>query len=259
MKIGNKMDGFNDNINLANSSIIRISTGINKLDTLLSGGLPNNSITLVSGSPGSGKTILCYHYLWEGLNSGEKCLFITSDERISNVLKQAKELGFDFNSWIEADKIKFIYLDLDNSSIYKEIEEEIRSRNYSRIVLDSITPVSEVPVWASGIHEIIPSDYSSQSKKYPIGSIPATRMHVRRIMSIFGQNNCTALITSEVSGDTCTFSRDTISEFLADGIIYLDLDTTMDRRKLTIRKMRSTKHTLKPQDIVITEGGIKFV
>ena len=98
MKIGNKMDGFNDNIDLANSPIVRISTGISELDTLLSGGLPNNSITLVSGSPGSGKTILCYHYLWEGLNSGEKCLFITSDERISNVLKQAKELGFDFNS-----------------------------------------------------------------------------------------------------------------------------------------------------------------
>ena len=259
MKTRSKIDGFNENINLDNNSINRISIGINRLDELLNGGLPSNSITLVSGSPGSGKTILCYHYLWEGLNSGEKCLFITSDERITNIVKQAKELGFDFKSWIEDSKIKFMYLDLDNSSIYKEMEEEIRSGSYSRIVLDSISPVSEVPVWASGIHEIIPSDYTSESKKYPIGSIPATRMHVRRIMSIFGQNNCTALITSEASGDTCSFSRDTISEFLADGIIYLDLDTTMDRRKLTIRKMRSTKHTLKPQDIVITEGGIKFV
>jgi KaiC/GvpD/RAD55 family RecA-like ATPase len=259
MRVSSKMDDFNENVNLANNSINRISTGINRLDELLSGGLPFNSITLVSGSPGSGKTILCYHYLWEGLNSGEKCLFITSDERITNIIKQAKQLGFEFKSWIEAGKIKFIFLDLDSSSIYKEIEEEIKSGNYSRIVLDSITPVSEVPVWATGIHEITPSDYSSESKKYPIGSIPATRMHVRRIMSIFTQNNCTALITSEVSCGTCNYSRDTISEFLADGIIYLDLDTTMDRRKLTIRKMRSTKHTLKPQDIVIAEGGIKFI
>ena len=259
MRIGNKIDNFNENVDLTNNSINRISTGINRLDELLSGGLPYNSITLVSGSPGSGKTILCYHYLWEGLNSGEKCLFITSDERITNIVKQAKQLGFDFRSWIEDGKIKFMYLDLDSSSIYKEMEEEIKSGNYSRIILDSITPVSEVPVWASGIHEITPSDYSSESKKYPIGSIPATRMHVRRIMSIFAQNNCTALITSEVSCDSCSYSRDTISEFLADGIIYLDLDTTMDRRKLTIRKMRSTRHTLKPQDIIITEGGIKFV
>lgn len=45
------------------------------------------------------------------------------------------------------------------------------------------------------------------------------------------------------------------SEFLADGILLLDLDTTMDRRKLTIRKMRGTKHTLKPYNIAITESG----
>jgi len=259
MNIGSKKDGFNENFRSTSSSINRISTGIERLDEILSGGLPSNSITLVSGTPGSGKTILCYHYLWEGLNCGEKCLFITSDERIENVIKQAKELGFDFRSWMEAGKIKFIYLDLDNSSIYKEMEEEVRSGNYSRIVLDSITPVSEVPVLGSSVHEIVPSDYSSESKKYPTGSIPAIRMHVRKIMSIFGQNNCTTLVTSEVSGEKCNFSRDTISEFLADGIIYLDLDTTMDRRKLTIRKMRSTRHTLKPQDIAITENGIKFV
>ena len=77
MKTGSKIEGLNENINLDNNSINRISTGINRLDELLNGGLPSNSITLVSGSPGSGKTILCYHYLWEGLNSGEKCLFIT--------------------------------------------------------------------------------------------------------------------------------------------------------------------------------------
>ena len=259
MNIGSKKDGFNENFRSTSSSINRISTGIERLDEILSGGLPSNSITLVSGTPGSGKTILCYHYLWEGLNCGEKCLFITSDERIENVIKQAKELGFDFRSWIEAGKIKFIYLNLDDSSIYKEMEQEIKSGNYSRIVLDSITPVSEVPFWAGGIHEIIPSDYTSESKKYPAGSIPATRMHIRRIMSIFSQKDCTSLVTSEVSGDTCAFSRDTISEFLADGIIFLDLDPTMDRRKLTVRKMRSTRHTLKPQDIKITEGGIKFV
>ncbi|MGF3554306.1 MAG: RAD55 family ATPase [Thermoplasmatota archaeon] len=257
MGIESKINGLNNNF--LNNSIARISTGINRLDELLSGGLPSNSITLVSGSPGSGKTILCYHYLWQGLNNGEKCLFITSDERIANIVKQAKELGFDFKPWIEAGKIKFIYLDLDDSGIYKEIEEEIRSGNYTRVVLDSITPVSEVPVLGSGVYEINPSYHINESKKYPVGSIPATRMHVRRIMSVFAKNNCTALITSEVSGDTGSYSRDTVSEFLADGIIYLDLDTTMDRRKLTIRKMRSTKHTLKPQDIVITEGGIKFL
>jgi circadian clock protein KaiC len=254
------MVGFHERINeTKNECIDRVSTGINPLDNILSGGLPSNSITLVSGTPGSGKTILCFNYLWEGLNNGESCLYLTSDEHIPNIIKQSKELGFDFQRWIDQEKLKFLYLDLDKSNIHKEMEQEIQTGNYSRVVLDSLTPVSELPVWISGVHEIIPSDRSTETQKYPAGSIPATRMHVRRILSLLNKNHCTAMVTSEVPEGSRSLSRDTISEFLVDGIILLDLDTTMDRRKLTVRKMRATKHTLKPQDIAIGEGGIKFL
>lgn len=239
----------------------RITTGIPRLDELISGGLPNNSITLVSGTPGSGKTIICYHYMQEGLNNGEKCLYLTSDERVKNILKQASELGFNFQQYVDSGYLKFIYLDFNKSDMYVEIENEIKNGGYSRVVLDSITPVSEMPVWISdGINEVIPSfDGFKATKKIPAGSIPATRMHVRSIMRILNNDNCTALVTSEIPEGSRSLSRDTISEFLVDGIILMDLDTSMDRRKLTIRKMRATKHTLKPQDITITAGGIQFL
>ena len=255
------MDGFSQDLNVPKKEYgARISTGLDRLDELLNGGLPENSITLVSGTPGSGKTILCFHFLLEGLNKGENCLYLTSDERIENIIKQAKELGFDFESWIKNGRLKFIYLDLDKSNIHREIEQEIKTGGYSRVVLDSLTPVSEVPVWvSSGSFEIIPSDSSSGTQRYPAGSIPATRMHVRRIMGFLNRENCTAMVTSEVPEGSRCLSRDTISEFLVDGIILMDLDTAMDRRKLTVRKMRATKHTLKPQNIMITEGGIKFL
>lgn len=267
------MDGFNQivnrpnneynnqNINEDNSkSFNRITTGIPKLDDLLTGGLPKKSITLVSGTPGSGKTILCYHYLWEGLKNGENCLYLTSDERKENIIKQAWELGFDFKQWVDQGKLNFMYIDLDKSTIHKEMDQEITSGNYTRVVLDSLTPVSEVPVWVSGINEIIPSEGGvKETKKYPAGSIPATRMHVRRIFSLLNKNQCTAMVTSEIPEGSRSLSRDTISEFLVDGIILLDLDSTMDRRKLTVRKMRATRHSLKPHDIQITEGGIKFL
>ena len=254
------MDEFNKGVNVIESeSFPRITTGIERLDELLSGGLPANSITLVSGTPGSGKSIMCFQYMWEGLNNGERCLYLSSDERIVSIIKQAKELGFNFKPWIDQDKINFMYLDLDKSSIHKEIEEEIKTGGYTRVVLDSFTPISELPVWISGVHEIVPSEDSTNTNKYPTGSIPATRLHIRRIINLLNKENCTAMITSEVPEGSRDLSRDTISEFLVDGIILLDLDTTMDRRKLTIRKMRATRHTLKPQDITIAEGGIKFL
>lgn len=237
----------------------RISTGIARLDDLLAGGLPRNSVTLVSGTPGSGKTILCYHYIAEGLKKGEKCLYLTSDERVENILKQAKEIGFDFQPAVSNGQLKFIYMDLDKATIHREVEEDVKNGGYSRIVLDSLTPIAEVPVWVSGVHEIFPSEEGKDAKGYPVGSVPATRVHIRRIMSILNNRNVTSLVTSEVPEGSRGLSRDTISEFLVDGIILMDLDMTMDRRKLTIRKMRATKHTLRPQDIMITEGGIKFV
>jgi hypothetical protein len=59
--------------------------------------------------------------------SNWKQMFNLPPDLPTDVIKQANELGFDFRSWIEAGKIKFIYLNLDDSSIYKEMEQEIKS------------------------------------------------------------------------------------------------------------------------------------
>ena len=106
----------------------RVNTGIGQLDELLSGGLPRSSITLVSGTPGSGKSILCFHYILEGLKKGEDCLYLTSDERIENIIKQAGELGFNFQQWVEQGKLKFMYLDLDKSDIHKDMDEYVEAK-----------------------------------------------------------------------------------------------------------------------------------
>ena len=85
---------------------------------------------------------------------------------------------------------------------------------------------------------------------------PTRRLHLHYIMNALETAQCTSLVTSEVPVGSSGLSRDSISEFLADGVITLSLDPTMDRRKLSVVKMRSTKHTLRPQDIEIGRGGI---
>jgi circadian clock protein KaiC len=240
--------------------IERIPTGIEGLDTNLHGGLPQGSITLVSGTPGTGKTIVCFQYIFTGLKQNEKCLYLASDERVGNLLRQAKELGFDFQPYIEEGLLTFKYLDLDRGDIHRDIEEDVRTGGYQRVVLDSLTPVSEMPVWmVNKGSEIIPSKDAFTSSSFPLGSLEATRIHVRRLMSILSNDMTTTLVTSEIPEGSRTLSRDSISEFLADGILILDLDTTMDRRKLTVRKMRGTRHSLKPRDIQIGFGGIKLL
>jgi KaiC/GvpD/RAD55 family RecA-like ATPase len=108
-------------------------------------------------------------------------------------------------------------------------------------------------------NEIIPSESSLNSTSFPLDSLQATRIHIRRILSILNENECTSLVTSEIPEGSRSLSIDSISEFLVDGIFLLDLDTTMDRRKLTIRKMRGTNHTLKPQNIEINKNGMEII
>ena len=239
----------------------RVSTGIEGLDGLLQGGYPQGSVILVAGTPGTGKTIICFQYMNAGINNGEKCLYLTSDERISNLVNQAKKFGFDFDAAVKSGLLKFLFLDLEKRTVHRDMEEEIRLGQYSRVVLDSLTPLSEMPVWVVNRgSEILPPDHSAMGTPVPIDSIQATRMHVRRLLGILEEDNSTALVTSEINEGSRNLSRDSVSEFLVDGILVLDLDPSMDRRKLIIRKMRGTKHTLKPRDIEInSKGGIRIL
>jgi len=237
----------------------RVQTGIHGLDNLISGGLPKQSVTLVSGPPGSGKSIFCFQFLYEGLQKEEKGLFLTLDKKVDGVLLQAKELGFDFQPALEQSQVKFLFLNINKKLIYETMTNEILSGEYDRIVLDSITPLSELPIYTRNIDN--PSTDSSiiNPEDFPADTnLPVRRLHLRYILNALESANSTSLVTSELPVGSSLLSRDGISEFLADGVILLSLDPTMDRRKLAVMKMRNTKHSLKPQDFEIDHGGIKL-
>lgn len=237
----------------------RVKTGIKDLDSIIEGGLPKSSITLVSGSPGSGKSIFCFQFLYEGVKEGEKGLFLTLDKKVDGVLVQAKELGFDFQTAIEKKLVKFLFLNMNKKLVYETMTNEILSGEYNRIVLDSITPLSEMPIYIKNMESnrdisiIGPEEFPSDS------NLPVRRLHLRYILNALETAKSTSVVTSELPMGSSLLSRDGISEFLVDGVIVLSLDPTMDRRKLSVMKMRNTNHTLKPQDIEIGKGGMKLI
>lgn len=238
----------------------RIRTGVTGLDEIIEGGLPKESITLVSGPPGSGKSIFCFQFLYEGVKNGEKCLFLTLDKKVEGLLVQAKELGFDFQPAIENKLVKFLFLNINKKFVYEAMTNEIMSGEYDRIVLDSITPLSEMPIFMRNTEDTNLDSSMATPDDFPAGvSVPTRRIHLRYILNALETAKTTSLITSELPVGSSLLSRDGISEFLADGVITLALDPMMDRRKLSVMKMRNTKHSLKPRDIAIDTGGIKFV
>jgi KaiC/GvpD/RAD55 family RecA-like ATPase len=239
--------------------IERVKTGVDGLDNLISGGLPKDTITLISGPPGSGKTILCCQFLHKGLEEGDKCLFMTLDKKIEGLLSQTRALDLDFQLAIEKGQIKFLHLDVNKKLVYETMVNEILSGNYERIVLDSITPLSERPIYVNNLDLTDDINIVEPEGTSIDGTLPTRRLHLHYIMNALQTVKCTSLVTSELPHGSSQLSRDGLSEFLADGVIVMSLDPTMDRRKLAVMKMRNTKHTLKPQDIMIGKGGVTII
>jgi len=254
------MTGITDMDNYEEMKMERIPTGIEGLDSAIQGGLPNNSTTLISGPPGSGKSIFCFQFLYNGIKKGEKCLFLTLDKKSEGLIAQAKQLGFDFQPAIENNLVRFIYLNISKKLVYEKMTNEILSGEYKRIVLDSITPLSEMPIIIRPSEEQKIDTSMINFEDYPNDvPLPTRRLHLRFIMSTLESTNATSVITSEIPVGSLLLSRDGISEFLADAVLTLNYDNTMDRRKLSVVKMRNTKHSLKPHDIKIDYGGIKLI
>jgi circadian clock protein KaiC len=254
------MSGITETNSYGTGKMGRISTGIQGLDSIIQGGFPKNSTTLVSGPAGGGKSIFCFQFLFEGIKNGEKCIFLSLDKKSEGLLVQAKKLGFDFQQAIENNQAKFLYLNISKKFVYETMANEIIQGDYDRIVLDSITPLSEMPMVMRPSEETNIDSSMVNFEDFPEDvSLPIRRLHLRFIISALESSNSTAVITSELPTGSSLLSRDGISEFLTDGVITLSLDPTMNRRKIAVMKMRNTKHTLKPHDILIDYGGIKIV
>ena len=63
------------------TEIERVKTGVPGLDALIGGGIPAESVVLVSGAAGTGKTVLVLQFLVEGAKKGERSVYFTFEER----------------------------------------------------------------------------------------------------------------------------------------------------------------------------------
>src|SRR6476620_6896355 len=88
-------DSFHTEKAITNSP--RIRTGIPGLDDILCGGLTQNRVYLVEGSPGTGKTTLALQFLMEGIRQGEKGLYITLSETKEELHEIADSHGWNID------------------------------------------------------------------------------------------------------------------------------------------------------------------
>ncbi len=211
----------------------RVKTGIFGLDKLTQGGFVKGSSVLVSGETGTGKTIFCLQYLWEGLKNDESGVYITLEESAEEIKKDALVFGWDFEKYEKEGKFKIIEKNVfeDTNLEFFEIDE-LKAK---RVVIDSVSLLS-----------LFIEDKASMRNK------------MRELIKSLKERGVTVLLTSEIVGEG--FSRLGVEEFLADGIIkiYYSSIGGSSFGTIEVRKMRRTKHKHGIFDLILNEKGIRI-
>jgi len=113
-----------------------ISTGLQKLDKFLSGGIPNSVIVDIFGGNGTGKTLLLLQLLINSIKNGGNVLYLdtTGGFRPERILEIQKELEIDIDL-LEKITVSRITNTAEQIKSIKNLEEN----NFSLIVIDNIT------------------------------------------------------------------------------------------------------------------------
>ena len=123
----------------------RIRTGIKNLDSLFQGGLIKNSITLISGAPGTGKTIISLGYIYNGAHElNETGLYVTFEQPVYDLRSQALQFGWDFAKQEKKGKIYILSIPIEE--IHKEtlnlIGQLVKKYKAQRLVIDSLSTLT---------------------------------------------------------------------------------------------------------------------
>lgn len=124
--------------------INRVPSGDPKLDQVLGGGLPEHSIALVAGAPGSGKTILAHQYVFQNATSEKPALYITTaSEPFDKVLRYGQGLTF-FDRQAVGQRVFFedvgtVLASRGLTAALDRIDSLLKERRPGMIVIDSFT------------------------------------------------------------------------------------------------------------------------
>jgi len=219
--------------------VVRVPSGITNFDKLVEGGFEKNSINLIVGNSGTGKSIFGAQFLVEGMKRGEGCFYITFQEDKDEFYSNMREFGWDLAEYERKGKFTFLeYRPEKVKTMLEEgggiIESIILRKKIKRIVIDSITSFEML--------------FESELQK---------REAALSLFTMLRKWETTAMLTYE--GDLTKDKKALPStlEFESDSLILLYFPRLQREREryIEIFKMRGTDHSRKVYPFSISDKG----
>ena len=232
----------------ARAALKKAPTGIPGLDEITYGGLPAGRPTLISGGPGSGKTLLGITFLVNGATLyGEPGVLMSFEANAADLANDVKSLGFDLPALAAQKKLLVDYVHVDRSEIeetgeydlealFIRLDHAVTSIGAKRVVLDTI--------------EALFSGLQNEA---------ILRAELRRLFRWLRDRNLTAVITGE-RGET-TLTRHGLEEYVTDAVLQLDhrVHDQISTRRIRVVKYRGSHHGTNEYPFLIDADGLSVL
>jgi circadian clock protein KaiC len=221
------------------ASTRRISLGNPSVDRLFGGGVYRDSLLLVSGPTGTGKTLMGLSFVQAAIDAGERALLFSFEESHNQLLRNASSWAQGMEEAEREGTVQIISAYPERmglEDLLQQVRREIDRFKPGRVAIDSLTALERV------------------------STRRAFREFVVRTTSLFKENEIAGLFTNTSSmisgGETIT---DAYVSTITDGIMllrYVEIDGEI-RRAATVLKMRGSKHDKRVREFTITPNGIE--
>jgi len=223
------------------SSHERISTGIERLDTMLSGkGYFRSSTVLVSGTAGTGKTSIAAKFVEEACKRGERILYFTYEESPSQLVRNMRSIGINLEPWLNKGLLQFHATRPTHFGLETHLTTCIKLINTFKPNVVVLDPINAFEI----------GDNQTEVKTMLLRLVDFLKM--RKITAFFTSLNST--------GETKEKTDVYISSLIDTWLLLRDIEIGGERnRGLYVLKSRGMEHSNQIREFKLTNHGIELL
>ncbi|MDB5744011.1 MAG: hypothetical protein JWR68_2326 [Polaromonas sp.] len=223
----------------ASVSTERVTSGVERLDTMLGGGYYRNASVLITGFPGTAKTTLSGAFAQAACERGERTLFVSFDSDGSEVLRNLESVSLRLERFVKCGLLRMVSARTITGSaetLLVRIKALARAHQARCLVIDPVSTLSKSgnELTAHGVAERL---------------IDWTKADGITLV-------CTSLL-DEIGGHVDGGTPLQIST-MADTWIHLNylVQAGERNRGLSIIKSRGTAHSNQVRELILSDEGI---
>jgi circadian clock protein KaiC len=225
----------------------RVQTGVPGLDPILGGGLIPETIYLLKGAPGTGKTTIGLQFLIEGAKQGEKGLYLGFSETRGQIGSLARSFDWEIDG-IEIHDMRRRGKNDDNRAAYTVFSpSEVEIEEITRGIMEQVERVRPARLVLDSLSEI--RLLAEDPFRY--------RRELLTLNDRLAERGCTGLLIDVEAEGT----HELIAETLASGVLGLEQlspEYGGERRRIRVRKMRASAILGGYHDMIISHRGVEI-